>query len=162
MPVGIRFIYNDQKSDVDIYFYKLFNTRFDLDEFIRLFVTDKDDREKISFAVIRYNVILAFQSRKVFRDICKYSKVRKITVLLKEDYEKIYTFFAYWMAVSELSQFLHSNFKAVENEYYMTSNLQSEINFEFILEVRGIIFLFILFKNIKEIFRIKKYMKKKR
>ena len=52
MPIGIRIIHNDNRSDVDLYFYHIFNYRLDLDEFIKLFITEKTNRKKIGLLVL--------------------------------------------------------------------------------------------------------------
>ena len=56
MPIVIRIIHNDNRSDVDLYFYHIFNYRLDLDEFIKLFITEKTNRKKIDPKTILNNI----------------------------------------------------------------------------------------------------------
>lgn len=150
MPIGIRFIHNDNRNDVDVYFYRLFNYRLDLDEFIKLFITDKNNK-KISINATINNLIVFVKTRKIVYDAMKVSKVLKSTILLKENYDNIFTFFSYWNFCSYFSSFINNNFSKVKNEYYMTSNCEKELCFEVVIEIRLIKLIYVFLKNFKEV-----------
>lgn len=163
MPIGIRIIHNDNRSDVDLYFYQIFNYRLDLDEFIKLFITEKTNRKKIDLKTIINNMELTIKSKKLIKDILKKSKVLKSTIVLKENYDKVFTLFSFWNFCSYYTAFIHNYFQSVKNEYYMISNSKKEICFEIIIEVRLMKLLIILIKDFKEVIKaikIKRRQKK--
>ncbi len=159
MPIGIRVTYNDQNSDVDLYFYKLFNIKLDLDQFVRWLFTTKKNRDQITWESFIHNMKVGYAFKNIGKSVCHFSKVKKITFVLKENYERVYLFVSYWILSQKLSSFLHQHFKAVHNEYYMTSNQKLSFSFETIIEVRIIYFLLALIKNIKDLPKILKAMK---
>lgn len=163
MPIGIRIIHNDNRSDVDLYFYKLFNYRLDLDEFIKLFITEKKDRKKIKLRTIINNLEISIKTRKILYDAMGVSKVLKSTILLKENYDNIFTFISYWNLCSYFSSFINAYFKKVKNEYYMTSNSKKELCFELIIEIRLIKLIYVMLKDLNEVvkaIKIKRRQKK--
>ena len=67
MPVKVQIIRNDKKNDINLYFVKIFNIRFDLDEFLKKLY---QDNSKPSLTVIINNI----KNLKIYNlKIVKYS-----------------------------------------------------------------------------------------
>lgn len=156
IPIGVRVIYDNTFSDIDVFLFKKIKYKFDLDEFVRLFITDKNKPDKISLKAIVNNLELIIKSKKIIKDFCKNSKVVKSTIILKQDYDNIYTFISFWSIVSRYSFILKKYFKKVNNEYYMISDANNDISIELIFKFKLYKVLFILIKNIKELLKILK------
>ena len=162
MPIGIRIIHNDNRSDVDLYFYHIFNYRLDLDEFIKLFITEKTNRKKIDPKTILNNIEITIKGKKFIKDTLKKSKVLKSTIVLKQDYDNMLLFFSFWNFCSYYTAFIHNYFQNVKNEYYMVSESKREICFEIIIEVRLIKLLIVCIKDFKEIIKLIKVKRRQK
>ena len=90
-------------------------------------------------------------NKNIIKDICSKTKVKKSTIILKQNYTDIYKFIVFWNIVSRVSYLFKNNFKSIENEYYMITNSNSELNFEFIFKINIWKMLFIIIKNINEV-----------
>ncbi len=162
MPIGIRFIYDDNRSDVDIYFYRLFNYRLDLDEFIKYFITEKSNRNRIDFKTIVNNIEVTIKTKKLLLDIINKSRINKSTIILKENYENIWTFMSFWNVASIYSNIINSNFQSVKNEYYMIANTKREMSFEIVMEVRLIKLFVVVIKDYKEVIKFIKIKRRQK
>ena len=149
VPIGIRVIYDDKRSDIDIYLFSFIRHKFDLDEFIRKFIIDEN--KKVSIRVLLNNLEIALNSQNIIKDICSKTRVKKSTIILKQNYTDIYKFIFFWNIVSRVSYLFKNSFKSIENEYYMITNSNSELNFEFIFKINIWKMLFIIIKNINEV-----------
>jgi len=149
VPIGIRVIYNDERSDIDVYLFSFIKHTFDLDNFIRKFIID--NKNNISLRLILQNLEMGLNSQNIIREICKKTKVEKCTIILKEDYSNIYKFILFWNVISRITYIFKTHFKQIKNEYYMITNSKSELNFEIIFKINIWKILFILLKNLNEV-----------
>ena len=162
IPIGVRIIYDDKYSDVDIFVFKFLKYKFDLDSFIRKFIMDENDNTKISFQTIINNLELTINSKKTMKDIMKTIKVEKSTIVYKQDFDNYLMFVFFWNLVSRYTYIIRKSFKKVENEYYMISDNKQDISIELILKFRLINIVIALIKNIKEVFKIIKIRRRQK
>ena len=85
------------------------------------------------------------------KSVCHFSKIKKVTLILKKNDEKVFSQVSFWMLINKVSNLLHTNFKNVANEYYMVSPQSYLIQFEIIVEVRLIYFIYAFLRNIKDL-----------
>ena len=160
MPINFRVTYNDKKSDVEIKLVKLFNIKIDIDEFIRLLLTTKGKRDKITLDSVLYNLGVFIRSRKVLRWVCKYSDVRKVSVIVYEDYEMPHLVVYSWTLLSRLKAFIHSIFFKVSDEHYMINDDEKlKIQLDIVIQTRIIFAILAIIFNIKTVFKTIKFMK---
>lgn len=157
MPIKVRIIRNDYKNDVDLFFVKLFNVRLDLDKLIRYFLTTKLDRTRVTLGSILYNINMYKKSKNIINSFNKWIDIKKITIILKtneslNDFD-IYTNVLFYTGISKLQDYLKSNFKSIENQYYVVNNESenNELEFEMILNIRIAFFIYAIIRNIKDI-----------
>lgn len=159
VPLGIRIIYDDTYSDIDVFVFKLIRHKFDLDSFIRKFITDKN---KISLKTILNNLELALNSKKIIKDICRSTKIEKSTIVLKEEFDNLFMFISFWNIISRYAYIIRKSFKKVNNEYYMISDGNKELSIEIIFKVNIIKVIFILIKNFKEVIKFIKIKRRQK
>lgn len=160
MPINFRVTYDDMKSNVEIKLIKLFNIRLDIDEFVRFLLTVRGKRDKITFESILYNLGIFLRSRRILRWVCKVSDVRKVTMIIYEDYELISLFVFSWTVLSRLKDFLHTFFYRVHDEYYMVRDKDKiKVQMDIIIQSRIIFAIVAILFNIKDVFKILKFMK---
>lgn len=162
MPIGIRFIYDDNRSDVDIYFYRLFNYRLDLDEFIKYFITEKSNRNQIDIQTIINNIEVTIKTKKLLKDLINKSRITKSTIIFKENYENIWSLVTFWNVVSMYSNIINYYFQNVKNEYYMIANTKRELCFEIVIKVRLINLIMVLIKDYKEVIKFIKIKRRQK
>jgi len=162
MPIGIRILYDDTYSDIDVFIFKYIKHKFDLDSFIRKFFMDKNDNSRISLPTIINNLELTIKSKKVIKDMMKTIEVKKSTIIYKQDYDNYLLFVFFWNLISRYTYIIRKSFKKVDNEYYMTNDNDRDISIELILKLRLINILFVLMKNIKEVFKVLKIRRRQK
>jgi len=156
LPIGVRIIYDNKYSDVDVFIFKFIKYKFDLDSFIRKFIMDENDINKISFHTLLNNLELAINSKKLIKKIMKTIKVKKSTIIYKHDFEDYLVFIFYWNIVSRYKHIIRRYFKKVENEYYMINNEGQDISVELILRIKLINIFIVILKNMKEMIKVLK------
>jgi len=160
MPIELIVTYDDNQSDLDINLVKLFDIRFDLEKVIRFLFTTKDAREKITLDSIIYNLTLYFKSRNIISSSAKLTKIKKITFITYQDYENNFLVINTWILISRIQAFLKTKFSKVRNDYYMVvDNDKFYINFQAVLELRIIFIIIAIIINIKDVFKVIKFMK---
>ena len=78
IPIGVRIIYDNTYSDIDVFIFKNIKYKFDLDNFIRKFIIDELNNNKISFPLILKNIELIINSKKVIIDILKTIRIEEL------------------------------------------------------------------------------------
>lgn len=162
VPVGFRIIYDETYSDIDVYLFSFIRYKFDIDEFLRKFYTDKIDSSKISLRELLNNIELTINSRKILKKIFKITKIKKSTIILKENYDNTLLFITFWSFVSRYRYFINKYFKKVENEYYMISNCKKDFNFELIFSINVWKILVILLFSLKDIISVIKVRRRQK
>lgn len=166
MPIRIRIIRNDKHNDIDIYFVKIFNIRFDLDATIKKFFSDKNSNDAITLDKILYNIGLIIKSSNIIKDTISLITVSKLTWIMqtksKNKEIEVFAIVASWNGILYLRKLIYKNFKEVKNEYYSVQNQGAKIDalFDAVLDFRIIYFLFAVFKNYKDIKKIRIFVKK--
>lgn len=77
MPVKVQIIRNDKKNDINLYFVKIFNIRFDLDEFLKKLY---QDNSKPSLTVIINNIKNLKIYKKLLKELMGMIVMRKSTL----------------------------------------------------------------------------------
>ena len=162
IPIGVRIIYNDTYSDVDVFVFKKIKYKFDLDSFVRKFIMDKNDNSRISLPTIINNLELTINSKKTIREIIKTISVKKSTIILKQDYDNYLLFVFFWNLVSRYTYIIRKSFKNVKDEYYMTNDNDNDISIELILQLKLFNILIVLLKNIKEVLKVFKIRRRQK
>lgn len=162
IPIGVRIIYDNTYSDIDVFIFKNLKHKFDLDSFVRRFIMDKNDSSRISLTTIINNLELSINSKKTMRDILKTIDVKKSTIVFKQDYNDYILFVFFWNVVSRYTYIIRKSFKSVENEYYMSSDNDNEISIELVLKIKLIYILIALLKNINEVFKVLKIRRRQK
>lgn len=166
MPIRIRIVRNDKHNDIDIYFVKIFNIRFDLDAAIKKFFSDKNSNDAITLDKILYNIGLIIKSSNIIKDTISLMTVSKLTWIMKTKSKnketEVFAIVASWNGILYLRKLIYKNFKEVKNEYYSVQNQGAKIDalFDAVLDFRIIYFLFAVFKNYKDIKKIRIFVKK--
>lgn len=160
VPIGIRIIYDDNYSDIDVFIFKYIKYKFDLDSFIRKYLIEENN--KISLPLIINNFILLINSKSIIKDLCKTIKIKKSTVILKNDYDNYLTFIFFWNIVSRYTYIIRKSFKKVENEYYMISNQKRDVSVELIFNISLFNIIIVLIKNLKETIKVIKLRRRQK
>lgn len=161
-PIGIRVIYDDTYSDIDIYLFKWIRYKLDLDEFIRKFITTKQNRDKVSLIAIINNLEILLSSKKTIKDLCKITTIEKSTIIMKQNYEDTFKFIMFWNIVSRYIYIIRKSFKKVRNQYYMISNLDKDLSVELIFKINVFKVLIIIIKNYKEVINLIKIRRRQK
>lgn len=160
MPIELKIIYDGKRSDLEINFVKLLNLRIDLDKVIRFLLTTRGHRDEITLEGLIYNFTLFRKSKNILRMIAKLSIVRKITIVAYEDYEKYFLVINSWILLNQFKALMKKSFWKIKDEYYMVANEEKfSLKFETILELRIIFILFAIIINIKDVFKVLKFMR---
>jgi hypothetical protein len=165
MPIKVVILKDDRRSDIDLYFTKLFNLRLDFDEFIAFLITDKENPNKVSSSRIIENYHLYKRTQNVIKTTTSMIKLKKITLIVKTKGKskgsKMWLYVISWIYLSFVQNNIHRYFKKVENEHYnQISAERFNLNFELQFNFRFIYLLFALIKNIKDIPKIFRSKKK--
>ena len=160
MPINFRLTYDDKKSNVEVKLIKIFNIRIDIDQFIRLLLTTRGKRDKITLDSILYNLGIFIRSRKILRWVCKVSDVSKVSVIMYQDYEWPHLVVYSWTILSGIKDFIHSFFFKVRDEHYMVNdNNKFKFQIDIIIQSRIIFVILAIIFNIKDLFKIIRFMK---
>lgn len=164
MPIKIRIIRNDSFNDIDIYFVKIFNIRLDFDEFVKKAFSDKNN--SVTLNSVLYNLGLVVKSSNIIKGTIKQIRISKLTWIFQVNLEneklEMYGTIASWNSICILRNYIYKYFKSVNNEYYSVQTSDEKLNtsFEMILNFRLIYLLFSVLINLKDIKRIKTFIKK--
>ncbi len=161
-PIGIRIIYDDKFTDIDIFAFKLIKYKFDVDNFIRKFIIDNNGIKKINVQSVIDNLEILLNSKDIIKDICKKTKIKKSTIVIKQDYDNYLLFITNWNIISRYAYIIRKSFKKIENEYYMLSNSKNDISIEIIFQFQLINLVIVLIKNFKELIKILKIKRRQR
>lgn len=162
MPIGIRITKNDERSDVDIFLSKIFNIRIDFDEFVRLLLTSRENRNQITLKSIINNLKIVYEFREVIQTVAAFGQVRYLTIIMKGKFEDV-TFKTYYNISSELffsffDEYIKRTFKKVNNTYYSVKDeptiIKNMFTLECIIDIRIIYFIIAFFKNYRLIPRM--------
>lgn len=167
MPFKIVITKDDRRSDIDIYFTKIFNLRLDFDEFIAFLVTEKDNPDRISPERVVRNYHLFKRSKRIIISMAKMIRVSKLTFIVKTKGKSLETcvwlYVVSWIYLAYLQNNVHRYFKSVENEHYNQMPAEKfNLNFEFQCNFRLVYLIFAMIKNIKDLPKIIRFMKKGR
>lgn len=165
MPIRIVAVRDDVRGDVDIYFTKIFNLRLDFDQLVRRLFAERGDPERITVKSALASLSYYRQARNIIRTATRMIKIKKLTLIVKTKSGSLDTdtwgFLFSYIGLSYLRAYIHRNFRAVENEYFGHQVAAVNcVNFECHFNVRLAYFLFALIRNIKDIPRVIKSMKK--
>lgn len=160
MPIEFKVTHSDAKSKVEVRFVKLFDLQFEIVKFIKFFLTTKEDREHITLEGILYNMTLFLKSRQIIQSVCSYSTVQKTSLLVYADYEHPLWVVSNWILVDKMKNLIHHFFHRVSDEYYMVLDRKKPgIRLEVVIQMRIILAIFAILKNIKQIIYVRKVMK---
>ena len=142
MPIELQIKYDEKNSSVKLNFIKLFNLQISISRFLKLLLTTKNQRDIITLESIIYNTIIFLKSKKLIKSLCSLSYIKKIS------------FVAY------VKEKLHEYFYKVYNEYYIVlPEEKTKLRFYTVVQIRIILIILGILFNIKEIFKIRKFMK---
>ena len=160
MPINFRFLYDDDRSDIEIQLIKFFNLKIDVDKFIRFLLTNKYDRNKITFDSIVYKMVLFFKGRRISKWVIRRTRLIKSSILIEEDIENYLLFIMDWTAVNVIKNLFSSLFSKTENNYYMVlpSN-KRKISLEIVVQMRIIFLILAIIFNMKDVFKTIKFMR---
>ena len=154
MPIKVQIIRNDKKNDINLYFVKIFNIRFDLDEFFKKLY---QDNSKPSLTVIINNIKNLKIYKKLLKELMGMIVMRKSTLCYTSS--NIYVSVACWNSIYALRNFLSYHFLRLDNEYYNVSfkeNAKTTIEFEFVFFIRSIYFILAYIISVKDIIKNKR------
>jgi hypothetical protein len=165
MPIKFVVIKDDNHNDIDIFLTKIFNIRIDFDDFIRYVLTTKENRNKITLESIKHNYGVYQRSSNIIASLTKMIRIRKLTFIIKTKSNSIeadtWGFVGSWIIFGYFQNYVHQYFKRVDNEYY---NHQIAPNFNFNFDchfnIRLFYIIFALIKNMKDIPKIIRFVKK--
>jgi len=165
MPIKFVVSKDDNRNDIDIYLTKLFNIRFDFDEFLKYLFTVRGHREKITVNSILYNLGVFKKSINIVKSITKMTRIRKLTFIIKTKSNSLeadtWGFVFSWTIFGYFQNYAHKYFKKVDNEYYNHQIAPKyNFNFECQFNLRLIYILFSLIKNVKDIPKVIRFIKK--
>lgn len=161
VPIGVRVIYDDKFSDIDIFLFKKLKRTFDLDKFLRSIIVDKENN-KISFQVIVNDLELLINSKKIIKDIMSIITINKSTIILKQDFDNHLQFILFWNIVARYTYIIRKSFKKVDNEYYMINDGEQDISLELIFHFNMFNLVFVIIKNFKDVINIIKIKRRQR
>jgi hypothetical protein len=167
MPMKIVITKDDRRSDIDIYFTKIFNLRLDFDEFIAFLITEKANPERISAERVIRNYHLFKRAKRIIVTMTKMTRVSKLTFIVKTKGKSleasVWLYVISWVYLSFLQNNVHRYFKSVENEHYNQMPAEKfNLNFEFQCHFRLIYLFFALIRNIRDLPKVIRFMKKGR
>lgn len=154
MPIKVQIIRNDKKNDINLYFVKLFNIRFDLDEFLKRFYSTNS---KVNFDTIINSIINLKIYNKFLKELMKMIVIRKSTIIYYIN--NVFLSVISWNSIYAFRNFVKTNFINLENEYYNVvydNNKKNSVEFEFIFYIRSIYFIIAYIISVKQIIKNKK------
>lgn len=165
MPIEIVFTKDENYNDIDIYLTKLFNLRLDFDEILKLLLTTKENRDQITIKGLKHNYELFNLSRNLIYDASKHSRPKKLTLILKvrkiQPEVDIFLYVIYWNFLLFLRNKFHKAAPRMEDEEFGVEYKDDyNINFKWSLRLRIIYIVFSFIKNYKDLFKIRKFLRK--
>ena len=165
MPVEIIFRRDEDHNDIDIYLTKIFNLRLDFDEFLKLLVTTKENRDKVTIAGLKSNYELFKLSRRLIYDVTKNSRPKEVELRVKA--KKIYPeidLFVY-VVLHNLLLLIRGEIRSFvprqKNEVYeIKEGDKFAYTFRWSIRIRMAYILFSLIRNYKDIIKIRKFVRK--
>lgn len=165
MPIGIRITKNDEHSDVDIFLSKIFNIRIDFDEFIKLLLTSRENRNQITIRSVIKNLKIMYDFRYVIASVISFGSIRYLTIIMKGKFDdvvlKTYHNISSELFFSFLDEYLKRSFKKVQNTYYSVKvepiMIKNMFTLECVIDIRLVYFIIAFFKNyrvIPKLFRL--------
>ena len=165
MPIKVQVIYvkdenkGKRHSDINIYFVKFFNKKLDLDSIIRTLI--KDDNDEFSISKLIYNIKLFILGKNINRTLLKMVYVDKVTALFKTN--NIYQYVLMNNIIYLGSNLINEYTKDVGSEYYSVLLKEDKSsNFELVFYIRGVYALFSVIANIKDLIKVRKFIKYRR
>ena len=133
MPLGIKIQKNDYFSDVDIYLTKFFNIKIDFDDFVRLFLTSRKNRDEITVESVVNNIRLFKEFQNIIEEVFKFCHIKHLTIIVNGQFNEI----------------------GYETYFRLSSEIFFEVLNEYLLQVlKKFATLIIQFKNQKVILKI--------
>jgi len=165
MPIKVVINKDDNRSDIDIFFTKIFNLRLDFDEFLKRFFFLRDNSNKITLQNLLYNIKLYKVSKNIVTTTTRMITVKKLTFIIKTKSTSLemetWSFVFSWTFFGYFQNYIHSLFKGVNNEYYNHQiSLNNTINFECHFNIRILYLLFSSIRNIRDIPKVIKFIRK--
>ncbi|MDD4388221.1 MAG: hypothetical protein PHV87_03290 [Bacilli bacterium] len=165
MPIKIVAIKDDRHSDVDIHFTKILDIKLDFDQLLRRLFSEKGDPERITFRSFLSSIGLYRQAKNIITTTTKMISIKKMTFIIKTKSSSLdsdtWGFVFSWIVFGYFQDYVHRYFKAVENEYYNHQIAPAnKINFECHFNIRLVYLLFALIRNIKDIPKVIRFIKK--
>lgn len=165
MPVEIIFTKDEVKNDIDIYLTKFFNKKIDFDEFIKFLLTTKENRSKVTLKSVKRNYEVLKLARHLIYDVSKMSKPETIhfTIKIKKIIPEIdaitYVFFFNLLIyVKGLIKYYVP--KQEEEIYKLEFGDKFNFTFKWALKIRIIYIILSLVKNVRDLYRIFKFLRK--
>jgi len=165
MPIEVVFKKDEINNDIDIFLTKLFNLRLDFDEVLKLLLTTKENRTDITLSGLKHNYHLFMLARNLIYDVSKNTRPKELSFVFKA--KKVYPeldIFIYvglWSFLSYLKNKFHEFVPRLENDNYelvYTSNFN--FSFYWSVRLRVIYIIFSIIKNYKDLFKIRKFLRK--
>lgn len=128
-------IIKDKQLKIKIYIFPKLGININLDRFFRKFKKATSE-EKIKIIKKDFNKI--YQNKKMFNDLIKIIKVRKINVVINYDYAYYpneYIYFILWFCLSYLKNFVDKHVRCVKEELYNVDICQKSNNLFIYLDV---------------------------
>lgn len=165
MPIEVVFTKDDKHNDIDIYLTKIFNIRLDFDEFLKLLLTTRENRDQITIKGLKHNYELFKLSRNLIYSVSKNSRPKKLSLVLsaKKIYPEldIFVYVAAWNLLGIARNKLHEFVPRLDVERYdVDFNDKFKLEFKWSIRIRFIYIIFSIIKNYKDLFKIRKFLKK--
>lgn len=157
MPIKVQIIRNKEKdefdkvkNDINLYFFKLINLRFDLDEFIKRITSLKKERV---LDIIVNNYLFIKKHKKYLKTLISIIPINKVTII----YYTINPLLGVGMANSIviIRNIIYDLFEEVNNEYYnvkLSNDNIASVKFEFVCTIRVFYFIYaFIINNIRKL-----------
>lgn len=154
MPIKVQIIRNDEKNDINLYFVKLFNLRFDLDEFLKRFYSSNS---KVDINTIIKTISNIKIYNKLLKEIMGMITIQKSTIIY--NINNIFLSVISWNTIYAFRNFINNLFLGVNNEYYnvmYSEKKKNTIEFEFIFYIRVIYLIIAYIISVKQIIKNKR------
>lgn len=165
MPIKVVAARDDVRGDVDIFFTKIFDLRLDFDQLVRRVFAERGDPERVTARSILLSIGYYRQAKNIINTTTRMIKIKKLTFIIKTKSGSLeadtWGYVFSWIAIGYFRDYVHRNFRVVENEYYNHQvAAANKINFECHFNVRLAYILLALIRHFKDIPKIIKFMKK--
>ncbi|XMB85751.1 hypothetical protein RJG79_10115 [Mycoplasmatota bacterium WC44] len=157
--IKFKIVKNENEANVDLFFSRLLNIRFDVDEFYVRFTQSRERPDGFSVNETMENIRKLLESRSFFSDILSYTVIKEIRIIdnvkIQDSYYRQFVDVLGWTTLSMIQRFVRNNFKAVmKEEYKVVENFRANtfrISIYCIGEIKLVNIIISIFKNIRQI-----------